>query len=331
MVKCFVTGGNGFVGSHIVRQLAEKGHDLTLLLRGNSNTDLIEGVEFRRTIGDVTDLASLENAIPDDCEWLFHNAAIMSEWGSRDHFYPVNVEGTRNILEIMQRKDIPYLIHTSSTAVYGFPDSKDPVTEEREWNPPGNYQKSKTEAEALILEYEQTYGIKATRVRPPTVLGHGDLYTGPQFIERVKQGSMAVFGKGDALQSYVHGSDVGKCIVLAAENHDKSMGNAYNVVSFIATFREFLEQLAEELDAPKKFRSIPYGVAVGIGKIASAVYSAFRRKNPPVLTDFLPRMFGSDYVISNQKARDELGFVPDWDLDSTVKDMVAWGGYVKPR
>lgn len=79
MVKCFVTGGNGFVGSHIVKQLTERGHDITLLLRESSNLDILDDISFSKVIGDVTDIESLQRGIPDDTEWLFHNAAVMAD------------------------------------------------------------------------------------------------------------------------------------------------------------------------------------------------------------------------------------------------------------
>lgn len=243
----------------------------------------------------------------------------------------MNVEGTRNILEIIRKKDIPRLIYTSSTAVYGFPNKTEPMGEDDEWNPMNTYQKSKAEAEKLILSYEETYDIKATRVRPPTVLGYGDLFTGPQIIERIKNGQMVTFGGGKNLQSFAHGADAGNCIVLATEHFDKSVGKAYNVSSFTTTMKEFLERIAEEVDAEKKFQNYPYGVAKGLGKMVGGLYRAFNRKKGPIITEFVVKLFGSDYVISNEKAMEELGFKPKWEMESTVKDMIAWGGYVKPR
>ncbi|MFW9919756.1 MAG: NAD-dependent epimerase/dehydratase family protein [Candidatus Thorarchaeota archaeon] len=331
MVHCFVTGGNGFVGSHIVRELEKRGHDITLLLRKSSNLDLISGVSFKTVTGDVTDFSSLISGIPNDTEWLFHNAAIMADWGGKQHFIPVNVEGTRNILEVVRKKDIPCLIHTSSTAVYGFPNKVEPMVEDDEWKPMNTYQKSKAEAEKLILEYTETYGVKVTRVRPPTVVGKGDLFTGPQIIERIKNESMVTFGGGNNLQSFAHGEDVGSCIVLAAEHFEKSAGNAYNVCSFTSTMREFIEGIADEVNAKKKFQNFPYTMALGLGRMAGGLYRAFNRKKAPPITAFVVKLFGSNYVVSAQKAIHELGFRPKWDLESTVKDMVAWGGYVKPR
>ncbi|MHA2424545.1 MAG: NAD-dependent epimerase/dehydratase family protein [Candidatus Thorarchaeota archaeon] len=331
MARCFVTGGTGFVGSHIVRLLEARGHEVEVMVRETSSLDLIDGYTYKKCIGDVTDAACLNDIISEDVEWLFHNAAIMADWGGREKFFPINVEGTKNILEIVRKKDIPQLIHTSSTAVYGFPNKKEPLLEDDEWAPMNNYQKSKAAAEALITEYEKAYGIKATRVRPPTVLGHGDMFTGPQIIDFIKKENMVTFGGGTNYQSFAHGDDVAECLIRAAENFNKAQGNAYNVASFTCRFLDFIEAIADEVGAEKKFRNFPYKMTRGLGKISAGLYSAAGRKNAPLLTEFRVALFGSNYVISIDKAQDDLGFNPRWDLKTTVTDMVQWGGEIKPR
>ena len=331
MVQSFVTGGNGFVGSYIVRLLVEENHDVTILKRATSNLDLLEGLSFKSTIGDVTDLKSLEKCVPDDTEWFFHNAAIMKDWGGKSQFFPVNVEGTRNVLEVIRQKDIPKLIHTSSTAVYGFPNINVPLKEDAPWQPMNTYQRSKAAAENLIKEYEENYGISATMIRGPTILGKGDMFTGPQLIERIKNGNMFTLGGGNNRQSYAHGEDFAKCIILAAERFDIAAGNAYNVTSFTCTFRELLETIAEEVNASKDFRNIPYAPSVALGSAAAGIYRAFHRKNSPLLTPFRAILFGSTYIIDSTKARENLGYEPKWDLQTTVKDMVQWGGTIKAR
>ncbi|MFW9841997.1 MAG: NAD-dependent epimerase/dehydratase family protein [Candidatus Thorarchaeota archaeon] len=331
MVQCFVTGGNGFVGSYIVRLLLADKHDVTILRRETSNLELIDGLSFTSGIGDVRNLESLEKAIPDDTEWFFNNAAIMKDWGDKSKFFPVNVDGTQNVLEMIRKKDIPRLIHTSSTAVYGFPNREEALTEDAPWAPINSYQHSKAAAETLIREYEETYGIKATMVRGPTVLGKGDFFTGPQIMERIKQGKMVTFGGGNNQQSYAHGEDFARCLIIAAEKFDKSVGNAYNVTSFTCSFRELLEKLADEMAAPKKFTNFPYLPSVAMGAGAAGLYRAFHRKQAPLITPFRVKLFGSSYVIDSTKARIELAYEPKWDLNATVRDMVEWKGAVRER
>lgn len=331
MAKCLVTGGTGFVGSYIVRLLVNRGHEVSVLLRESSSTDLIKDLTFTKVTGDVRDIQSLEQGISNDIDWLFHNAAIMADWGSKSHFFPVNVEGTRNILEEVRKKDIPKLIYTSSTAVYGFPNKDEPISETTPWKPINNYQKSKAAAEILVHQYMAKYGVKASMVRSPAVVGRGDMFTGPQIIERLKNRNMVTFGGGNNNQSFVHGEDFANCLILAAENFQRANGNVYNVASFDCTMKQFLDALATQLNVEKKYMNFPYWSAVAIGAFLGGLYRAFNRRNAPALTSFRVKMFGSKYLIDTSKARRELGFAPKWNLETTAKDMVEWGGFIKPR
>ncbi|MHA2080330.1 MAG: NAD-dependent epimerase/dehydratase family protein [Candidatus Thorarchaeota archaeon] len=331
MVRSFVTGGTGFVGSYIVKLLSEGNHDVTILKRTSSSLDLLDGLTFNSVVGDVTDLNSLEAGVPEDTEWFFHNAAIMKDWGGKSQFFPVNVEGTRSVLEVIRKKDIPKLIHTSSTAVYGFPNIKDPLSEDAPWKPMNTYQRSKAAAEELIREYGETYGIRATMIRGPTVLGKGDMFTGPQLIDRITNGNMFTIGGGNNSQSFAHGEDFAKCLLLAAENFNIAEGNAFNVTSFICTFRELLEAIADEVGASKDFTNIPYTPSVAMGAAAAGLYRAFHKKNSPLITPFRVKLFGSTYIIDNTKARENLGYEPSWNLQTTVQEIVQWGGTIKAR
>lgn len=331
MVRCFVTGGTGFIGSHIVKNLVKANHEIDVLIRKSSNLSLLEDLPINTRIGDVTDQESLMREVSDDIEWLFHNAAIMADWGGKDHFFPVNVKGTRNVLEVVRSKDIPFLIHTSSTALYGFPNLDKPLNEDSPRDPINWYQESKVAAENLLSEYENDYGLRITRVRPPTVVGSGDMFTGPQILGFLNEGRMVLFGDGSNIHSFAHAEDVARCLILAAKNPTKSIGEAFNVISFACTFKEFIDAIVSELGVTIKYRRIRYGVALGIGRLLSGVYSGLRRPNSPLLTPFRVKLFGSKYLIDISKAREELGYEPNWNLESTAKDIVDWGGEVKPR
>jgi nucleoside-diphosphate-sugar epimerase len=291
---------------------------------------MIDGIPFKRVLGDLRDLDSLVSGVQ-EIEWFFHNAAVMSEWGGKQRFYPVNVEGTRNVLEIIRRKDIPRLIHTSSTVVYGPDNKSDYMTEDTPKKPFGAYQNSKLAAENLIQEYVANYGIKAAMVRPPTILGRGDMYTGPQLIRYLKSGQMIYFGDGTNLVSVVHGEDVARCLVLAAERFEKAVGHAFNVTSYTAAWKDTIEAIAAELEVQVRYRVIPYRLAYGIGALLGGLYRAFLRRDSPLLSALRVKLLGSQQAVDDTKAREEIGYEPKWNLETTARDVVEWGGEVKPR
>jgi nucleoside-diphosphate-sugar epimerase len=142
---------------------------------------------------------------------------------------------------------------------------------------------------------------------------------------------MVLFGDGSNIQSFAHAEDVARCLILAAENPSKSMGEAFNVISFTSTYKEFVDAVVSELGVAINYRRIPYRVALGIGRLLGGIYSGLHRPNSPLLTPFRVKLFGSNYLIDISKAREELGYEPKWDLKSSAKDIVEWGGEVKPR
>jgi len=96
--------------------------------------------------------------------------------------------------------------------------------------------------------------------------------------------------------------------------------------------KEFIEGLAKKMQIDcSKIRKIPYTVGLKLGKILGGLYGAFLRPNPPLVTGFRVKLLGSEYLIDGSKAENELGFEPKWNLEDSVKDIVKWGGFVKPR
>src|SRR4051794_39896817 len=103
MAKALVTGGTGFLGSHIARKLIEAGHTVRILRRSDSPLDLVEDIPVEHAIGDVLNQESLDRAVQ-GCDWVFHVAAVSAYWRSnRIKLYLVNVNGTANVLDAARR------------------------------------------------------------------------------------------------------------------------------------------------------------------------------------------------------------------------------------
>ena len=128
-MKALVTGGTGFLGSHIVRLLCEEGHGVRVLHRASSKLDALEGLSYESALGDVTDLESLRTACA-GCDWVFHVAAVADYWRA-DHewMFAVNVEGTRNVLQAADEKGVKRVIFTSSAAAVGLHPNAEPADE----------------------------------------------------------------------------------------------------------------------------------------------------------------------------------------------------------
>ncbi len=318
-MKALVTGGTGFLGSHIVEELVESNYDVRVLARKSSNTtQLPNNVEVVE--GDIT-LPETLNSAMQDVEVIFNNAAIMDDWESWSKLVPINVEGTRNILDAARKIDISKIAHTSSCALYGFPNSKKPITEDFPQKPYGDYQKSKWAAEQIVDDYVDTYGMDIVSVRPPFILGSRDQYTTPSFVDAIQKGEMVVIGNGKQIQSVVHARDAAHCLRLAAE-HPNIQGEAFNVTSFDLSAEELYTRYAEMLAEKSSFRHIPYRVVWVFGAVSEGFAKLRRKKESPLMSIFRVKLLGTNYLIDSTKAKEKLGYQPRFDAETTIYDSL---------
>lgn len=175
-----VTGGTGFLGGYIIKQLVTKGYEVRAIRRGSSKlpnfipAEILQKVEW--VDGDVLDIVSMEEAM-DGVDAVIHSAAKVSfEAGEKDEMLSVNIEGTANAVNIALEKNIGRFIHISSVAALGRTVNGETVTEEREWQETSintNYAISKHKAEMEVWR-AMGEGLPAAILNPSTILGYGD-------------------------------------------------------------------------------------------------------------------------------------------------------------
>lgn len=307
-MKVLVTGGSGFIGRYLVRELLGHGYEVRVLTRRESMG--IESVEVSH--GDITDMDTILPAL-EGIDAVFHNAAYATDWGKKEEIYRTNVKGTKNVAEACSTAGVDRMVFTSSAGIYGFPNSSKEITEESPKKPLNTYHKSKLDAE---IELEKFGDMNISVVRPPLVLGAG-AKASEITISRIEQGRMAYIGEGNNFISIAHPADVSRCLRLALERG--SDGGKYNVVSFICTIRELFGEIAARLGVEAPGRHVPYPIAYAI-----AFFSELFSKNEPSLTRFRVKSLGTTRSISCEKAEKELGYEPEFDMPSTVDDMVSW-------
>ena len=222
-MRYLVTGGAGFIGSHIARALLAAGHSVRVLdnlYAGSTDRllDIMGEIEF--TKADIRDLDTL-NTVIRGCDGVFHEAALVSvqrSFGMRDEYQDVNVNGTKNVLDVAKRQGAR-VVYASSASVYG--DVKRlPMREEDASRTPINpYGATKAEAEIISQEY-MTDGTGVVGLRYFNVYGAGQTsaYAGviTQFMRRLKEGKPPVVN-GDGYQSrdFVYVEDVASANLAA--------------------------------------------------------------------------------------------------------------------
>ena len=224
-MKILVTGGAGFIGSHIAEYLVQRGDDVTVLdnlITGSKEnlTKINDKINFVN--GDIRDHKLLEKLVS-DTTCVFHEAALASvqqSFSMKDEYIDVNVTGTENIFKLAKEYGFK-IVYASSSSVYGNP-KKIPVKEDDERKPINPYAKTKLDGEDLAKKYSEI-GVKVIGLRYFNVFGkrQSKEYAGviKLFLQRIQQKkSPKINGDGLQTRDFVHIDDVVKAIVLAMDS-----------------------------------------------------------------------------------------------------------------
>ena len=224
-MKILVTGGAGFIGSHIAEYLVRRGDDVTVLdnlITGSKEnlTKISDKINFVN--GDIRDHKLLEKLVS-DTTGVFHEAALASvqqSFSMKDEYIDVNVSGTENIFKLAKEYGFK-IVYASSSSVYGNP-KKIPVKEDDERKPINPYAKTKLDGEDLAKKYSEI-GVKVIGLRYFNVFGkrQSKEYAGviKLFLQRIQQKkSPKINGDGLQTRDFVHIDDVVKANVLAMDS-----------------------------------------------------------------------------------------------------------------
>jgi nucleoside-diphosphate-sugar epimerase len=219
--KIFITGGTGFLGAYIIRELVNKGYYVRALRRsdrvpGYISREILNRVEWVE--GDVLDVVSLEDGMK-GMDTVIHAAAIVSfQKKHRTDMYKVNVEGTANVVNIAIENNIQRFVHISSIAALGRKSDGGHVNEEKKWEESKvntHYAKSKYKAELEVWR-GMSEGLNSIILNPSTILGYGDWQSGSSAIFRNVYNEFKWFSPG--VNGFVDVEDVAKAVIILMES-----------------------------------------------------------------------------------------------------------------
>ncbi|WP_297548202.1 NAD-dependent epimerase/dehydratase family protein [Thermococcus sp.] len=266
-MRVLVTGGAGFIGSHLVDKLMELGHSVRVLddLSAGSLDNVrrwLEHERFEFIRGDMRNLEVVEKAVK-DVEAVFHLAAnpeVRIGSQSPELLYETNVLITYNLLNAMRDSNVKYLVFTSSSTVYGDADVIPTPEDYGPLEPISVYGGAKLAAEALISGYAHTFGFRALIFRLANIIGersnHGVIY---DFINKLRKNpeELEILGDGTQRKSYLHVSDTVDGILKIFEHFKKSNKTVdfYNLGNDDwITVREIAEIVSEEMGLKPVFK-----------------------------------------------------------------------------
>ena len=221
-MRFVVTGGAGFVGSHLVQLLIENNHEIIVI--DNLHTgkkenlkSMIDKIEFQKI--DIRNYESMKNILK-NIDGVFHQAAltvVQDSFSNPKEYYDVNVQGTENIFKLSIENKFK-VVYASSSSVYGH-KQKMPIKENMETKPINPYGQTKLECEYLFEKYSKLGG-SIIGLRYFNIFGKGQTveYAGviTKFIERLKEGKAPIiFGKGSQIRDFISVDDIAKANLMA--------------------------------------------------------------------------------------------------------------------
>ena len=311
MSTVLVTGGAGYFGTILVDRALARGDTVRIL--DVNRPEPRAGVDAETIVADVRD----RDAVHEACrgvDVVLHNVAQVPLAKDRDLFESVNVLGTANVLLAARDAGVSKVVHTSSSAIFGVPDTN-PVTEDTPGKPLEAYGRAKLEAEALCHEAAAS-GLDVTIVRPRTILGHGRLGIMAILFEFVAEGApVFVLGGGGNTYQFVHADDLADACLLAA---DRPGPTTYNIgASEFGTMRELLQALVDHAGTGSRVRSLPAAPAKAAMKALSMLGQA----------PFAPYhwlMYAESLWFDTTKAQRELGWSPAHSNASALIESYEW-------
>jgi nucleoside-diphosphate-sugar epimerase len=331
MSTVLVTGGNGFVGRHLVPALQDRGWAVRVLALPDEDTCWLQDHGIAVYEGDVRHPESL-SAPMRGASAVLHLAAMMDVWRPIEDYRAVNVTGTENVCRAALTAGARRLIHMSSSSVYGMGLGR-PADETFPLAPfPDPYPVTKAAGDVAVQRMIAEDHLPAVIIRPDQIFGPGDHLHFGRMADRLRAGKGIIVGRGDNAMPFVYVTDVVQGL-LAALDHPDAVGQAFNITNDSPlTQHQLLAAIARETGGSLPRIHVPYQALYATGYLAERVAALTPSRRRPPITRLGVAFFGTDNRYAIGKARRELGFQPLVDLPEGVRLAAAWyRGASRPR
>jgi dihydroflavonol-4-reductase len=319
-----VIGANGFLGSHVTRQLVADGHEVRAMVRPTANTIGIDDLPVKRFLGDVFDTDTLREAMA-GCDDVYYCVVDTRGW-LRDPapLFRTNVDGTRNVLEVAKDADLRRFVFTSSYVTVGrrrgHRASEEDIVNDRGLTP---YVRSRVQAENIVLGYAREHGLPAVAMCVSTTYGSGDWGRTPHgaIIAGAAFGKLPFVMSGIELEA-VGVDDAARALILAAE-HGRA-GERYLVSEKMISNAEVARIAAEAAGVPPPAKTMPLPMAYALAALGT-VKARLRGTDERLSLGSL-RLMRAEAEVDHSKAIRELGWEPRPVEESIREAALFWVG-----
>ena len=326
-MRVLVTGGGGFLGGALVRQLVADGHAVRTFSR-HRYVDL-DALGVEQIEGDVRDEAALADACR-GIETVFHTAAIAGIWGPYDHYYEINTQGTFHMLAAARQAGCRCLVYTSSPSVTFDGQSQQGIDESapypRRWL--CAYPKTKALAERAVLAADDPAGMRTCALRPHLIWGPGDPHLIPRLVARARQGRLRRIGRGDNRIDMVfveNAAEAHRLAAVALRESGKPGGKAYFITQGEPVrCWDWINEILALAGLPPVSRSVPLRLAYTVGAVMEGIWKTARLQGEPPMTRFLALQLGTDHYFSIEAAKRDFGYLPTISTEEGMRRLGKW-------
>ena len=309
-MKVFVTGGTGFIGGEVARQLRARGDEVVCLARNPEKGKKLTDLGCELIFGDLSDDAAIRRGM-EGCDAVVH-AAAMYEVGipAKQHptMYEANVKGTERVLRAALEVGVPKLVYVSTVGAFGNTHRK--VVDES-YEHPGKeftsyYEETKLEAHRIAKRMIQGDGLPGIIVQPGGVYGPGDTSQVADLLEQFLSGKLPLLPFPELGICLTHVEDIAGGILLAMDKG--RVGETYVLSGPVTTMRDAVEVVAGLSGRKPPKRALPTSLMKAMVPIGPLVGKMMGQ--PPNLREMISSADGVTFWASHEKASRELGYAP---------------------
>jgi nucleoside-diphosphate-sugar epimerase len=331
-MKALVTGGGGFIGGAVCRQLLERGDSVRSYSRGEYPELEQMGIEVVR--GDIANAEAVARAA-EGCDIVFHAAAKAGVWGSRGDYERINVTGTRCVIDACRARGVTRLVFTSSPSVVFDGGDQNGIDESVPYPRKhlAHYPRTKAAAEAMVLDANGP-ALATVALRPHLVWGPGDNHLVPRVIARGKKAQLRAVRQPGAPPKLVDSTFIDNAASAHVDAGSKLSpggpiaGKAY----FISNgeplvLEDLLNRILDAAGLPRIERSIAPRVAYAAGAALELAHAALQWigiDSEPRLTRFVARQLATAHWFDLSAARRDLGYEPRVSIAEGMEQLAAW-------
>lgn len=329
-MRIYLTGGTGFVGSHVAEIARCRGYEIRALARPAADTGHLESIGAQIVRGDLKDPRSLRAGL-EGCDLVIHAVAKVADWGRWKDYYEQTVLASRHLYNAAVDAGVPRAMYVSSVAVYGkvapirrvVDEAMGPIPLHRmpRWY---YYGRAKSLAETLAMEYNAAGLLKMSVIRPGWIYGPRDRNSLPRLFRAFEQGTVRCIGRGSNALTLTYVSDVAQAVLLAALE-EEAVGKAFNVCNDEQiSQRQYLDALADMFGVPRVTKSVPYRSALAIAAAMETYHRCFGIRKRPFVTRQAVMLLAPPQTFTSCKIRERLGWTPRVDFDTAMERIKAW-------